>query len=358
MMNARASGLQTRPRGSTQTYAGRGPAIDTEVGAAATPSGQRFRGGGVRPKGWHCRRGVRRHGDTPAPPQLRVGYLNIDGLTATKVAAVVQRLRPGGLHVLLLAETKLTQASQREMNTLITLASRGRVKLYCRSRAGDSHVGAHAVRQGGVAALVLSSIAVTPWARRGMAGEGDNATEDVLGLSLRAPDSGAAVLDVVVSYLAPSLPEEEAHERLEALGEAISVRPGHVVIGLDANARIAGVYDHPVGKYTSTDRCSATAMHTTPFVEFLHLNALVPVHGTSTVSRAPAAATNISWPALLRRDAATAADGADTRNDVGDGESGGTAAGTSVVDYLLVREAGAAALVTAVWRPRVSTNLS
>ena len=110
-------------------YAGprsRGPATESVSGAAATASGQQHRGGGVRPKGWHSRRGVRRHGDTPAPPQLRVGYLNIDGLTATKVAAVVQRLRPGGLHVLLLAETKLTQASQREMNTLITLASRGR----------------------------------------------------------------------------------------------------------------------------------------------------------------------------------------------------------------------------------------
>ena len=248
--------------------------------------------------------------------ELRVGCLNVDGLTLQSLQHIVNLINSHSLDVLALTETKLTVSASAEMSRSVSLATGGRYAFFCHSRDTATFRGAHAERNGGVALIVRAGLAVSRWARSGAAATaGHNAGEDTLILAVRRSKSGPIAVLITALYLAPSLPPGEVRARLHALVTDLARAPTHarVIIATDCNVRLG----RALPDYSSTDTGASDNDRTSHMLRFLDALQLVPIHGSDVASLepVPAAATNAP-------------------------RSGGT----SVVDYIFTRGADLDAL--------------
>ena len=324
------------------------------VGAAASPSGlshgratyQRLPparevgggGGGSDssrglPLGWEYRRGGgRNQPHISIHNTLRVGVLNVDGATVINANQVVVLMEHYELDVLILVEVKWYGQRQAEFAAALLAAysCRAGPPLHvaaARCRSGSKGDGPRACGHGGVAAVVRGNIDVTVWspllseAARGevaaAAGTdgGDVGAEDVLYLQARRRGD-ARFTRIIGVYLSPALPRPQVECRLRRISHAVglAVAAGEtVVVCGDLNARMGGGTAYSgAGQYRTVD--GGTTPHTAPVCEFLGEAGLQPVHGM------PQGQRQADW-------------------------TNSPAAGSSVVDYILVSSATAADVV-------------
>ena len=231
----------------------------------------------------------------PTRHELRIGCLNVDGLTLASLPPrhIASLLQCNQLDILALTETKLSVSASVSMRQAVNAATKGRYAFICHSRDTATFRGSHSERNGGVALLVRANITVSHWARTGAAATaGHNTGEDTLMVAVRHSPNGPIAALVTALYLAPSLSAGDMRARLHALATDTSSAPAlaRVIIVTDCNVRL-GRHLHD---YASRDSGASAVDRTEHMLSFLNALQLTPVYGSLLPGLVPqpAAATN------------------------------------------------------------------